>query len=462
MDQDFHYYGTYYAARVGGQLSPDDATLVGRASNFIDFLHEGGYGGYWRIVRDREKRSAGSYRVVGDVISPRYTFQAGKLGTGMSPEDGLWCSYHFTPGNFEPPDGTPTPTQVHGRAVAEQLPPFVVREIRREVSREVGQLLNRPQSAISRALILDTIKCATDSKRLEEILVRATGGWDLLRGELRDQTLQRFRLILLGVRAHVIADTWAHQDWSGISNETNTYWDVNNPSGWGRQSIDYQDVGSSWKNVVLSATSHENLQAVPNGTSYLGHGWMGHLPDYGFIKYRYRPCWRDKSSDPLVRDNPTEYHYAFLELCSLFSLAQGRPFDPAGSAAALEMADAIIASPCEIADKQVCPRQHSSTQWVLEMSKLGMAAPSVIIDAKQEPDPRAVMPGIIDKTAGTSVSRYGTYYVTATSDLYLFDIAADYHFYFVKSWLSKHNIMDFTGTWSTQIGPLSPLVTDLF
>ena len=36
MDQDFHYYGTYYAARVGGSFSTSQATLIAKAANFIE------------------------------------------------------------------------------------------------------------------------------------------------------------------------------------------------------------------------------------------------------------------------------------------------------------------------------------------------------------------------------------------------------------------------------------------
>lgn len=39
MDQDFHYYGTYYAAKKGG-FDKEEATLIAKAANFIDFFNE--------------------------------------------------------------------------------------------------------------------------------------------------------------------------------------------------------------------------------------------------------------------------------------------------------------------------------------------------------------------------------------------------------------------------------------
>lgn len=45
---------------------------------------------------------------------------------------------------------------------------------------------------------------------------------------------------------------------------------------------------------------------------------------------------------------------------------------------------------------------------------------------------------------------------------YLFQIAADYHFHFVKHYLETHNIYRFRGTWSQQTSALSPDVSRLF
>ncbi len=467
MDQDFHYYGTFYAARVAG-FSPGEATLIGKCSNFIDFLHEGAYGGYWRLVRDLQPRAPNDYKVVAELTAPRYTFQAGKLSTGASPEDGLWCSYHFTPGNYADPDGTPTLANVHGAFVADALPKpppgnagrfHEVRSTPGITNSEKAKLLNRPLSPLSRALLLDAINCATDKNRLRKILKHALGSSEILpeNETVAGQHIERFRLILLGVRAHVIADTWAHQDFSGISDAMNTYWDVNG-SGWGRQSIDYQDVGGTWKNVILTFKSHENLQAVPNGTSYLGHGWMGHFPDYSFVKFRYRPCWRRSTDPPFVRNNPEQYRHAFLELCSLFKRARGGMFNPRTEGQMLELAQTAIANPCEIANKNVCPRAYSSQAWMTAMAQLGR--PDDVIDAKQEPDAGAVLPGVIEKS--TAWTRYGTYVINATSDLYLFQIAVDYHFWFVRNFLKNAGIMTFSGSWSQLIGPISPTITDLF
>ena len=66
MDQDFHYYGTYYAARVGN-YTQEDATVIAKASNFIDFLSNEKYAGYWHIVSNTEKCSDPHYHVIAKV-----------------------------------------------------------------------------------------------------------------------------------------------------------------------------------------------------------------------------------------------------------------------------------------------------------------------------------------------------------------------------------------------------------
>jgi hypothetical protein len=461
MDQDFHYYGTYYAARVGG-YEKADATLIGLAANFIDFLHEGTYAGYWNLVRQKKTSSGNSttpdFSLVAQLNNPRYTFQAGKLSAGTAPEDGLWCSYHFTPGNYQAPENSHSTRDVHGDAVAAKLPGHELRIVDTSC-RDKGALLNRPQSALSRALVHDAIRCAQDDGRLEEILARAIGGWELLRAPNKADCIKRFRLILLGVRAHVIADTWAHQDFSGISHKMNTYWDVQN-SSWGRQRISYQDT-DAWHDVILSMNSHENLQAVPSGTSYLGHGWMGHFPDYSFVSFRYRPCWRPKSHGILERKNPEQYTHATLELSSLMSRSLGRDLIPNSVEAKLALARAAFAAPCRIADTNVTPRAFSSKAWLSACDAAGYGPPTYVIDAAIEPDSKAVLSGQVGKSTSSN-TRYGTITVVATSNLYLFQIAADYHFHFVRHWLSTRGIMEFSGSWSQQLGPLPHLITDLF
>ncbi len=158
----------------------------------------------------------------------------------------------------------------------------------------------------------------------------------------------------------------------------------------------------------------------------------------------------------MLRDNPVEYSHAFLELCSLFSQANGNAFDPGSAQDKLTAAQKAMSAHCDIGNGSNCPRVYSADQWMTEMGKLNIEDPADKIDTKEEPDKKkAVLEGQIDYKS-MAETRYGTYYVTLSSDLYLFQIAIDYNFQFVKHWLTKHNIGAnlFDGSWSQAYGPL--------
>lgn len=444
-------------------------------------------------IGERHKKT-GNYQVVAEFDYPRYTFQNNWLEAGFLPEDGLWCSYHFTPGNYEDPPNTPSRETVHGKDVANYFPEFMKRDTNggRDVltksysedkaaqylaDLQFGKLLNRPQSALSRQIIMDAIKCATNDARLESIFSHAKGGHEILNNN-REDNLRRFKLILLGVRAHVIADTWAHQDFCGLNNVMNTYWDVNyepsswqnplsllNPSKW-RQSIEYDDgTTSGWKNQVLSYSEakigrlSKNFEATPNATSYLGHGWMGHLPDFSFVKFRYKPCWANPET-AIERDNPKEYQSAWVELVSLFTQAKGKgQLNPTDGEFKndLDKAKEAIQSPHKLASRDT-GRKSSANAWQKAFNNL--SSPNIDVDL--EPDSKTVLDGIVEKIETIPLDitdRYGTYFVNISSDLYLFQIAADYHFHFVKKYLERHNIYKFSGRLSQKENALSPGVS---
>lgn len=473
MDQDFHFYGTFHSAMTGG-FDRDDATLIAKAANFIDFFKEETYASYWHLVS--ETKTSSDYHVVAKMDNPRYTYQGGLLGTMGSPEDGLWCSYHFIPGNYNDPAGTPSREDVHGADVANHLPKHIKRDtfageyILRKYNPEkvqdlqYGRMLNRPQSALSRRLIQDAILCATNEDRLEKILSLAIGGDAILKAD-RSDIMRRFKLILLGVRAHVIADTWAHQDHCGLSNVMNTYWDADyDPDSWslskmgyGRQSIYYNDgTSKGWTNKVLSSLSSHNFEAAPSGTSYLGHGWLGHFPDYSFAKFRYKPCWSDPKQT-IERNNPQEYASAWLELTSLFhQVKTGSPLKlDERINGALRIARQAIDSPCDLGAK-TSGAKCSENAWRQVLSD----KPTAEINVDSDPDPRAVLDGMVE--VSTALHRFGTSHVNILSDLYLFQIAADYHFHFVKHYLKVNDIYHFTSSWSQQRSTLSNDIVNLF
>ncbi|MEH2105918.1 hypothetical protein [Nostoc sp.] len=102
------------------------------------------------------------------------------------------------------------------------------------------------------------------------------------------------------------------------------------------------------------------------------------------------------------------------------------------------------------------------------MEQVQIQAPIDLVDTKKEPDQKTVLSGQIDYNPHSldplGASRYGTLYINLNSDLYLFQIAADYQFHFVKNWTKTHNIGPsnlFDDSWSRQLGPISEKVSEI-
>lgn len=115
----------------------------------------------------------------------------------------------------------------------------------------------------------------------------------------------------------------------------------------------------------------------------------------------------------------------------------------------LRNAKQAIETPCELG-KFVPGRLVSQLAWQRVLTEQPLAQ----IDTLPEPDAKAVLAGVLDKN--------GTTYVNAKSDLYLFQIAADYHFHFIKHYLKANGIYQFTGAWSKQHSTLSDSIVNLF
>jgi hypothetical protein len=126
-------------------------------------------------------------------------------------------------------------------------------------------------------------------------------------------------LHMAGIRMHVLADTGAHMYYAGTP-----AWHVNDVSG------HVYDMTVSPKQRVPFGPGPTDEWYIPPGTgyesfNYLGHGRMGHIPDYPWLKYEYHPKW---SKDPIVKDNPKEYLRTFREMVTaLRCIREGRTYN---------------------------------------------------------------------------------------------------------------------------------------
>ncbi len=99
-------------------------------------------------------------------------------------------------------------------------------------------------------------------------------------------------------------------------------------------------------------------------------------------------------------------------------------------------------------------RKVSETAWLTYFKD----TPETMIDSLIELDERAILDCMIEESKQNTET--DTNSDNIYSDLYLFQIAVDFHF--VKEYLSQHNIYEFNGSWSAKESALSPVATTLF
>lgn len=465
MDQDYHYFATYLAAMISGRNN-DDASLIARAANYVDFFNEQRFRGYWVFKKNGVQ--------IAKVDYPRYTFQANISGQAVGAE-GLWAAFHFLPGNYEVQ-----------KQYVKKLPDTIVKEMTEGTFKKRDNTsgddrtnhwrLTRPLSALSRAIATDTHLLAKDGIR--EILFHGTGLRDLIDKEKDKYIEERFFKILTGIRAHVIADTWAHQDFTGVRSVVNTYYDV--------EKLKSKTYGIKYKipekqeytYTVLRHKGGHPFEDMPKGVfesapalgklAYLGHGWMGHLPDYSFISYQYRPCWK-KDYDVHDRNNPAVYFDAFYDILYFLYLAEGTEGDQAPWRAIARNKDLIKKAITTVwSHISKIPRVVSSDAWRTCIKEI-VHQPPPPLNTFMETGDHAKLDGEekIQFKAKQIFTAYGTFTMEIMnsqgkpSDFYLFQLAADYHFQYVKSWLSivrNHNLSD---SWSVQPGPLGSEIKEL-
>jgi hypothetical protein len=108
------------------------------------------------------------------------------------------------------------------------------------------------------------------------------------------------RLIGMGIALHTLADTWAHQGFSGREDPIN---DV--------ESI-HEYHNSAWQNPLLQ---NIYLNILPK----VGHAQAGFLPDTANLRWKYA---RAATKEEIERDNPKEYLHAAETIYRLLASAK--------------------------------------------------------------------------------------------------------------------------------------------
>lgn len=146
-------------------------------------------------------------------------------------------------------------------------------------------------------------------------------------GELVKETVELAKgksLQHAGIAMHVLADTWAHQNFAGtpslvINNTDRNFFEIM-PDGTSRKMSFKHSPGAQddIENAVFNSTV---FNASENSILNLGHGHAGHLPDYSFIRYKYLPAWDNYRE--CLKDNPSDYMKAFCQMICAMKYLRG-------------------------------------------------------------------------------------------------------------------------------------------
>ncbi len=316
MDRDFHYYGSYLAARAAG-FEHDKSLKIATAAQFVDDCHESiVYLWKWFPSKKIEHRfatidlSKNKTYQFWPILSGMYDMLKWAGGTGAEGNRSVWVPFHFLPGNFT------TGEAKHGNPMQTNLERHVIRswrateyEKRPDIVKKNFPLLCRPNSDMSQDVINNMVKMYNSIKGSSEDL----------------------GLYILGSVMHVLADTFAHQDFTGapvsdindVLNATGQEAVFTTKGSW--DGIQWNPDEKTYKKVAWAKTGGVFFDSIstypPKGTdnSYLGHGRAGHLPDTCCIVFKYIPSW---STNFITRNNPEQYLEAFLNMMTALECAK--------------------------------------------------------------------------------------------------------------------------------------------
>lgn len=133
-----------------------------------------------------------------------------------------------------------------------------------------------------------------------------------------------------GLAMHVLADTWAHQNFAGtpsrVINDTNYHFFEILPDGSERK-IGFRPNPASPDDLIKGLFTGTMRQGSETSVMNLGHGRAGHLPDYSCMRYRYLPAWADY--EEVVKDNPSDFMHAYVQMiyAMKFLTGEGETFE---------------------------------------------------------------------------------------------------------------------------------------
>ena len=249
MQEDFHYYATYSAAFLAG-YSHEESLDICYCSQFTDLCTK------TFLASVGAPKEAATTQLMTELLETKSTT------TSLQDVTRIWASFHF-------------------------LPYDLYAECKKGSKR-----YKRKYRMI----------CNSNSSLIEETVGLAKG-----------KSVQA-----VGLAMHVLADTWAHKYFAGtpsmVINNTDRNFSELIPEGDGftERPIRFSNNPREKDDPETSTYVNSVFQVSENTIMNLGHGRAGHLPDYGYIRYKYMPAWA--GYEEVLKDNPSDYKHAFAQM----------------------------------------------------------------------------------------------------------------------------------------------------
>ena len=259
MNPDFHYYATYCAAILAG-YSHDESMALCYSDQLVDLCSA------TLLTKIKGPLSAATTQLQLELMDARTDT------IGLQNITRIWASFHFLP---------------------------------YDLSAEPPKRCSKRYRSKYRLI------CQPNSELLEQTVRLA-----------KDKGMQA-----AGIAMHILADTWAHRNFAGtpslVINNSNHYFYELFPDGDGyiEKKLTFRHSASAPDDLERSIYTSSLSVTSENSIMNLGHGRVGHLPDYCFIRYKYLPAWG--GYEEIVKDNPADYHNAFCQMIHAMKYLRG-------------------------------------------------------------------------------------------------------------------------------------------
>ncbi|AEV69607.1 DUF6765 family protein [Acetivibrio clariflavus] len=424
MNGDFHFFGTGTAALAAG-LSVEEATIVANAAEFVDYFIGDYYWSYWQIVADESWQP----KVLFKIKYPQLTAQS-TIACSIDYYPDYWLAFHFPPGNKQPV------AKPYSGAMADlqkrYLKKFELRYVNSRVKNATQ--LCRPYSQFAIDMIYDTL--------IKYQAIKTDPNWkDIVKKSISSDRYisdkidrNKLALIFLGIRMHVLADTWAHQDFTGFYDININYIDgdvladVNTPRKMEKAPFSFlpafvvEDYFTGENTFSEFFNIDTDIIFAPK--SGCGHGNMGHYPDYGWLNIEYPAAWRICSNN-IKRDNPGQFKEAWNEMASVIAMClNNQSTIPMPADVEQDITKRFKLSSTKVSAPIECEKNWASNS--------GKPLKGVTRWKDKIKDP------YIGVTHGLPISRWGNLWIKDGSILHMYELAALMHFSWCQSWTRSH------------------------